>query len=265
MRTVSIALLLAASTAPVFGQLTSLNDAGVAFGHLHFRVNDPDATKKAWVDVFGATPGKSGTAEFLKIPGVDIFVSKAEMPPSGGTQGSVVHHIGVSVKSYADTKARADAAGIMWRELTKDIQAFASFPEGVTVEVMEVKDQATPVALHHVHESVVDGVAARAWYMKEFGAGEGSRRNLPAAMFPGGTEVDFLKANMPQAPTKGRALDHIGFEVKDLAATLKRLEADGIKPDVALRDATKTIGLKIAFVTDPNGTYIELTEGLAGK
>jgi catechol 2,3-dioxygenase-like lactoylglutathione lyase family enzyme len=265
MRTFSIALLLAASTAPVFAQVTTLNDSGYAFGHLHFRVNDPDASKKAWVDVFGATPGKTGTAEFLKIPGVLIFISKAEMPPTGGTQGSVVNHVGISVKDYAATKAKADAAGIAWRELTKDVQAFATFPEGVTVEVMEVKDQATPVALHHVHESVPDPAAARAWYVKEFGAGEGSRRNLPAAMFPGATEVDFLKAAMPQAPTKGRALDHIGFEVKNLEATLKKLQADGVTIDVPLRDATKTIGLKMAFITDPNGTYIELTEGLAGK
>jgi hypothetical protein len=35
--------------------------------------------------------------------------------------------------------------------------------------------------------------------------------------------------------------------------------------NMPLRDMTKNIGLKIAFVTDPNGVYIELTEGLAGK
>ena len=140
-----------------------------------------------------------------------------------------------------------------------------TFPENVTVEVMEDKSLAAPVAFHHIHESVTDPDAAQAWYMKEFGAGKGSRRNLPAAMMPGNTEVDFLKARMPASGTKGRALDHIGFDVKDLAATLKRLEADGVTIDRPLRDMTKQIGLKIAFVTDPNGTYIELTEGLAGK
>ncbi len=115
----------------------------------------------------------------------------------------------------------------MWRELTPNVQAFLSMPEGVTVEVMENKTLATPVAFHHIHESVVDGEAARAWYMKEFGAGSGSRRNLPAAMFPGG-EVDFLKAQMPPEPTKGHALDHIGFEVKDLDAFMKKMAADGV-------------------------------------
>lgn len=57
--------------------------------------------------------------------------------------------------------------------------------------------------------------------MKEFGAAEGTRRG-PAAMIRGG-EVDFLNAQMPAEPTKGRSLDHIGFEVKDLAATLIEL------------------------------------------
>ncbi len=264
MRIFFVALLLVASTTPVFAQLAPIGDSGVALGHIHFVVSDPDATKKAWVDVFGATTSKTGSLELLKIPGIFIVVSKANTPPTGGSQGSSVHHIGIAVKDYAATKAKADAAGIMWRELTKDVQAFATFPEGVTVEVMEVKDQATPVAFHHIHESVPDPAVARAWYVKEFGAGEGTRRNLPAAMIPGG-EVDFLKAAMPQAPTKGRALDHIGFEVKDLDATLKKLQADGVQIDMPLRDMTKQIGLKIAFITDPNGTYIELTEGLAGK
>jgi catechol 2,3-dioxygenase-like lactoylglutathione lyase family enzyme len=117
---------------------------------------------------------------------------------------------------------------------------------------------------HHVHQSVPDPAAAQAWYVKEFGASAGSRRNLPAAMIPGG-EVDFLKAQMPPVGTKGRSLDHIGFDVKDLDATLKRLAADGMTINMPLRDMTKQIGLKIAFITDLNGTYIELTEGLAGK
>lgn len=88
---------------------------------------------------------------------------------------------------------------------------------------------------------------------------------MPSAMMPGATEIDFLKAAMPAEGTKGRSLDHIGFEVKDLAATMKRLEADGVTINMPLRDMTKQIELKIAFVTDPNGTYIEITEGLSKK
>ena len=266
MRTLCFVSLFAAAVAPVFAQLPAENDLGVSMGHIHFLVSDPDATRKAWIDVFGATEGTSGQSfKFLKIPGMDIVIGKANTAPTGGTQGSSVHHVGIAIKDYASIKAKAAADNLMWRELTPNVQAFITFPEDVTVEVMEDKNLATPVAFHHIHESVPDGDATQAWYMKEFGAAKGSRRNLPAAMMTGSEEVDFLKANMPQAGTKGRALDHIGFDVKDLAATLKRLEADGVKIDSPLRDMTDRIGLKIAFITDPNGTYIEITEGLAGK
>ena len=59
--------------------------------------------------------------------------------------------------------------------------------------------------------------------------------------------------------------DHIGFEVKNLKAFTDRLVADGTKMDMALTDTKSKMGLEIAFFTDPNGTYIELTEGLNAK
>jgi catechol 2,3-dioxygenase-like lactoylglutathione lyase family enzyme len=254
--------LLAVSAALLFGQLPSPNDAGVSMGHLHFVVPDVDAQKKAWVDVLGAQPVKAGALELLKLPGIFVIVTKANNPPSGGTNGSVVNHLGFVVKDYADIKAKAAAAGLPVRELTPNQQAFVTFPDAVTVEIQEDKSISAPAAFHHIHMSVPDQEAGRAWYVKEFGAGSGSRRNLPAAMIPGG-EVDFLKANMPQAPIKGRSLDHIGFEVKNLQAFMKKLEADGVTINMPFRDVQERVGLNIGFVTDPNGTYIELTEGLS--
>ena len=56
-------------------------------------------------------------------------------------------------------------------------------------------------------------------------------------------------------------IDHIGFEVKNLEAFTKKLEAQGIKLAVAVRQVP-ALGISIAFITDPWGTYIELTEGL---
>ena len=64
--------------------------------------------------------------------------------------------------------------------------------------------------------------------------------------------------------SKGRGIDHIGFEVKNLDAFVKNLEAKGVKMDAAVRQLPGT-DLKIAFLTDPYGTYIELTEGLQPK
>ena len=76
-----------------------------------------------------------------------------------------------------------------------------------------------------------------------------------------GIELTFAKASDPVEPTKGRVVDHIGFEVDDLESFCKRLEAEGVKFDVPFR-TIESIGLSVAFLTDPWGTYIELTEGL---
>jgi predicted enzyme related to lactoylglutathione lyase len=74
--------------------------------------------------------------------------------------------------------------------------------------------------------------------------------------------LTFRKADpAPTIGTKGRSLDHIGFEVKNLEAYCKRLEAEGIKLDVPYRQVPN-LGIAVAFLTDPWGTYIELTEGL---
>ena len=55
-------------------------------------------------------------------------------------------------------------------------------------------------------------------------------------------------------------MDHIGFEIEGLEAFCKKLEAQGVKFDIPYKtvDAIKS---SIAFLTDPWGTYIELTEG----
>jgi catechol 2,3-dioxygenase-like lactoylglutathione lyase family enzyme len=101
----------------------------------------------------------------------------------------------------------------------------------------------------------------RAWYVKTFGATAGKRGDFLAAKLPGG-EVDFRKADTAPAATKGRSLDHIGFEIKGLEAFCKKLQADGLTFDMAYREMPQLGGLKIAFIIDPVGTRIELTEGL---
>lgn len=73
--------------------------------------------------------------------------------------------------------------------------------------------------------------------------------------------LSFGNSREERLPTKGRSIDHIGFEVDDLEAFCKLLEEKGIAFDVAYR-GIPSIGLKIAFITDPTGVYIEFTEGL---
>lgn len=265
----------AACAAFVFAQLPAPNAAGVTPGHLHFVVPDADVMTKAWVDLFGAVPTKSGTLTPLRIPGIYVIVSGARGGRNGepaakplGTKGSVVDHVGFEVKDYDAFKAKAMAANMPWQEVTAGSQAFLTMPDDVILEIMANKDLKTAVQFHHIHLSVPDQKAAQEWYKKEFGAADGTRRNAATANFAIG-EVDFLKAGgrggaaaAPPAGTKSRALDHIGFDVADEEGMFKKFEADGVMVNMAARDMTQQIGLKIGFVTDPNGTYIEVTQGL---
>jgi catechol 2,3-dioxygenase-like lactoylglutathione lyase family enzyme len=269
--------VIAAFAAFGFAQLPAPNAMGVTPGHLHFVVPDVDVMTKAWVDMFGAVPTKSGALTPLKIPGIYVIVSGAGgrggAPPAtkpAGTKGSVVDHIGFEVKDYDGFKAKAMAASMPWQEVTAGSQAFLTMPDDVILEIMANKDLKAPAQFHHIHMMVADQKAGQAWYIKEFGAGDGSRRNSPAAMFTVG-EVDFLKAGgrggaaaEPPAPTKGRALDHIGFDVADIDGMFKHFTDDGVMVNMPARDMTKQVGLHFGFITDPNGTYIEVTQGLAG-
>ena len=102
----------------------------------------------------------------------------------------------------------------------------------------------------------------RAWSVKVFGAAPrpGPNPTFVVAALPGGI-LNFTTAPGPVEGTKGRALDHVGFEVKNLEEFCKRLEAQGIKLDTPYRFVER-LKLGVAALTDPWGTYIELNEGL---
>ena len=102
----------------------------------------------------------------------------------------------------------------------------------------------------------------RDWYARTFGANPRETPNFAAADLPG-VALNFTKSPDPVVGTQGRALDHIGFEVKNLEEFTKKLEAMGIKLE---RPYTKVpaLNIAIAFIRDPWGTYIELTKGSTG-
>jgi catechol 2,3-dioxygenase-like lactoylglutathione lyase family enzyme len=147
--------------------------------------------------------------------------------------------------------------------LTTNI-AFALGPEDVKVELVEVKDQQAPIQLHHVHFFGEHNTEMQAWYAKTFGAAvqpAAPGQAFVAARLPG-VALNFSPSPAPTVGTQGRALDHIGFEIRDLETFTKKLEADGIRLTVSYR-TVPALNVAIAFIEDPWGTNIELTEGLA--
>jgi predicted enzyme related to lactoylglutathione lyase len=168
------------------------------------------------------------------------------------------------VKNVDDVHSKLNAAGLPTvQELTQPKRWVTMFPDKIKVEFTEDPTLSVPLTGHHLHLSTTaDNVETlRTWYVKTFGATAETRRGFPSAVFVGG-EVNLIQAATPQAPTKGRSLDHIGFEVQGLAAFCKKLEAAGVSFETPYREMPE-FGLKLAFITDPAGTRIELTEGLA--
>ena len=118
------------------------------------------------------------------------------------------------------------------------------------------------MALHHVHFFGTQPAEMQAWYAKVFGAtATAGSGQFVSATLPGVT-LNFSASTEPVVGTTGRSIDHIGFEVKNLEAFTKKLQAAGIQVNVSYRQVPKT-EMWIAFITDPWGTSIELSEGLA--
>jgi catechol 2,3-dioxygenase-like lactoylglutathione lyase family enzyme len=140
--------------------------------------------------------------------------------------------------------------------------AYVLGPDEVKVELVEMKAQTAPIVSHHIHFFGTQQKEMLDWYVKVFGAKPrtGQTGTFITADLPG-VGLNFSAAAGPVAGTRGRVIDHIGFEVKNLEEFTKKLTAQGIKLD---RPYTKVdaLNISIAFITDPWGTYIELTEGL---
>ncbi len=256
-----LALTALAIATPSFAQLATPNATGAALGHIHINAVDVDAQSRFWTSVGGQIVQREKLT-MVQIPGVYILLRKQD--PTGGTNGSVLNHFGLYVKDFAGSSAKWKAAGLNW-EPNKDpkvAQGFLTGPDGVRIEIYGNDTIATPLQMHHIHLMVADPAAAQKWYGQHFGATPGKRLTFETATVPG-TEIALGKADAALVPTKGRSVDHIGFEVKSIDAFVAKLQAAGIKTDAAIRNSTNASGLRIVFVTDPWGTEIEITEGLA--
>lgn len=244
-----------------WAQLPPPNATGVTMGHWHMVTQDVEATKKVFATMGGTVVQRSNGSEIVKFPGVLVFFREAE--PTGPTVGSIVNHIGFLVPNTQQAIGRWKAAGLnaVMGANNRTDQGFVTTPEGVRIEILENKAQTMPIRSHHTHFQVAESAIPeiQAWYAKTFGAKPGMRGRNQAADVPG-MNLTFSRYTEPTVPMKGRALDHIGFEIRNLEAFCKNLEAAGIKFDRAYGRTAS--GLAIAYITDPWGTYIELTEGL---
>ena len=282
MRRATLAFIALFATASAAWAQTITAEGPVVYGHHHFNTTDMAAQKRFFVETLGGKLATIGTnnLEVIEFPNVFLFFRPMQAP-TGGTIGSTVNHVGFSVPDLKPVVAKLKANGYKMItsdsvaatvKVTDDIAAaspttniaFVLGPEDIKVELVEVKAQTAPIQLHHVHFFGEKQAEMRAWYAKVFGAVEQPQAQgqvFMTAQLPGVT-LSFSPSQTPTVATQGRALDHIGFEIKNLEAFTKKLEADGIPLTVTYR-RVDALNIAIAFIKDPWGTNIELTEGLA--
>jgi predicted enzyme related to lactoylglutathione lyase len=257
--------LMAAFAMPAAGQLAAPNAAGVSAGHLHLYVSDVPAQQKFW-EMLGGVPVANQRLQMIQFPGVFVLLRKAEI--KGGTAGSIVNHIGFVWKDLPAAMAKWQAAGYRIEQSEGPNHGYLLGPDGIRLEFSGDPSLQVPVKVNHVHLYPQDVPAMKAWYAKVLGgvSGKCARGEAPdgidcvdvpgvsLAMSQGETKLD---------PTAGRSLDHIGFEVKNLPEFLKRMEAEGVTITQGLTASAFVSKMRVAFIADPWGTKMEITEGIA--
>lgn len=260
--TFSALVLCAAAFLPLHAQLLPPDASGLTLGHVHLNVTDVDAQKKFWTTFFDAKPLASDKLSGVKVPGLLILFTKKE--PTRGSEGCTMDHFGFRVHSLKEMTDSLTAAGYVVGKPFKGTEgfqnAYVTGPDKVRIEMQEDVNLPVKAAVNHLHFQLKDAMVLRSWYIEKLGLAATTRGSIQTANASGGN-LSFSPARTEPIGSKGTSIDHIGFEVTNLEAYCRKLEAEGIKFDVPYRKVPAA-GIAIAFITDPYGVSIELTEGL---
>jgi catechol 2,3-dioxygenase-like lactoylglutathione lyase family enzyme len=264
--------------------------APVVVGHFHLNVSSIAAHKKFWAETLGGTPTTLYGQEAVQFP--DIVIILRRQAPTGPTRGTAFDHIGLAVPDVPALTTRVVAAGYQLttgREPSPGQEAagaaqgtqppYGRFsyllgPDGAKVELVTAAGPgAPPIAYHHIHFINKQYVEMQQWYMKVFDAALRPGQTdffIGADLASVGYSLNFFRwegdQSVTHATTAGRVMDHAGFDVRNLEAFCKRLQAQGVALTRPFRRRTPELGnIPSAAITDPWGTVIELTEGFSGR
>jgi extradiol dioxygenase family protein len=267
MKTLLVVAIILCSALTVVAQLPTPNADGVSAGHHIFRAKDVDVANRFWTTL-GGEPSALATIKLMKFPGVLFFISAprgaapaAPAAPVSGNHGTTVEFITFKVKDLRESLAKWKAAGIEPMKEYKDVTLLA--PDDVQVRIVEDKSLAVPIASDGLVMNAANVAEVSAWYAKWFGAKLSRSGSDTIGDIPG-ARIVFHETKDPIAPLKGHSLALLGFEVKDLPAFVKKYQDAGGKFDGTGVIATSApANLSVIQLTDPWGTSIEVSQGLA--
>src|SRR6185295_3752230 len=149
-----VALLLASALTAggVAAQPAPYNATGVTFGHWHLASKDIEANKKLFLAMGGKLYMPGGNP-LIMFPGTYINLNLGTEKGEGGSQGSVVNHVGFSVDNVQKRVAEWKAKGVtvIPGNNGRLDQAYVETPDGMRMEILEDKTQTTPIRSEQVH------------------------------------------------------------------------------------------------------------------
>jgi catechol 2,3-dioxygenase-like lactoylglutathione lyase family enzyme len=230
----------------------------LTFDQVHLGVPDPENAARWYVDHLGATPGdNSDRIWFGKTRA--IFLKNATPAPS---RGSAIDHFALSFPDVTAKVADLKAAGVTVSRPASDTpglgrNAYITDPWGTEIQLVE--EPGSP-AFHHVHLQVPDPEQSRRWYLDRFGGERASHKGKLDGIRYG--EVWLFLDQGSAAPSRGHAIDHIGWRMPDLMSRAAQLRTQGIsfttEPQPGPPGAFSPV--LMSFTEDPWGVKIELLQ-----
>ena len=245
-----------------FFSVTFANVAHVAVGaeavyhHVHLAAPYPEAAAQWYIEHMGCEVmrDRQDRCQFGAM-----YLAFRPGSPEGGSDGSAIHHIGFSFTDLAARMQQFEAAGVKITGESRDVRglfkfAFVEYPWGAKIEVMEEHET---LGFHHIHLKGPEPEKIFDWYESSFGGERTQYKGLLPALLYDDVWLLVQGSSEEMAPTRGRAIDHLGWGYTDLEAAAEELKAKGVKFTMEVRPFRN---FKIAFVEGPGGVSIELVE-----
>ena len=253
-------------------QLATPDENGLAFGHVHLNVPDIEEHLVIWIEHFDGEVITVGSEVAVKFQ--NFIVMFEEQTPSLASIDTVMHHVGFKLRDIDKFIAKWQASGYEMGPIFPGAEgytnAYVTLPGGVEVELQEDQSLHREFTGYHIHYSAEAYEELLDWYNAMFDLETqargtiGSATNVPGMNMSFGQlgERPFVLGDGPFAATQGTAIDHVGFEVVNLEAFCRELEAKGIVFDQPYHWISE-LGVYSASFIDPKGVSVELTEGLS--
>lgn len=229
----------------------------LTFDQVHLGVPDPEAAAQWYRQHLGAATGDH--ADRVMFGQTRFIFLKNDAPAP--SRGASIDHVGLSFVDLDAQMTRLEGSGMRVTRAAAAAGVFKSGfiedPWGARIEVLEDPER---IGFHHVHLQVPDPAASRRWYLEMLG-GTAAKLNGALDGIRYG-DVWLLADRGESVPSRGHAIDHIGWRMPDLLAAASALKTKGVTFTTEPHpgpDAPHAPAL-MSFTEDPWGVKIELLQ-----